>query len=739
MNFRHSLSTRWPVAVVVLLTAACLATAHAPALAETTAADKLTALDTSLNLIPEDAAFYSSMLRNREQIEAIANSRAWAKLQAMPVVQMLRQKLESEMGTPGGQAGQVKAALENPQVQELLALLGDMFSNDVFIYGDHDMVDSLRLMQEVATAMRYGPLMLAISGQMKHLDEDQVQAMLLMAVLAENVDRVKVPGMVLGFKVKNANRAVMHLGKLEAILGFALASQDPKLAEALTHAKVGDNDYLVLTLEGSMVPWDEVPLERLKNMELQPGSVDKLVEKLKSEKLVIAMGMRGDYLLVSIGSSTEPLAKLNQGGGLAGRSEMAPLAQFADRPLVSLNYASKDFMAAANGTERQIDDLLDFVEQILPSLELTAEQQARIRQDAQELGTTLKEKMSVVGAASQVGFLSDKGVETYGYDWTTRPWLDGSKPLGLMRHVGGTPLMAVVARGKVSIADYDLAVKWLKKAHGYFEQYGVPNMDSDDREEYEEVAKLVGPILGRFHETTRGKFLPALDGQVGLVVDARLMSKRFLDTMPATAKAMPMVEPAILLGVQDVDLMRDALTDYWNIIHESWNAAAELNPELGEMPLPEPKTVDTPEGELFVFTPPEECPVDKQITPNVGLAKDVCVFTMTQAHSERLMKAMPLDDGGVMGNGDRPLAVAAVFHWAQLLRAGRPWIGLAVDSVVEEQLGPDAPEEMVKGIHEQVDTVVDVLSVLRSITSESYFEDGVLVTHTLAEIHDLDN
>ena len=46
------------------------------------------ALPATLQLVPDDAAFYDSMLRNREQVEAVASSRAWAKLKSMPVVQM---------------------------------------------------------------------------------------------------------------------------------------------------------------------------------------------------------------------------------------------------------------------------------------------------------------------------------------------------------------------------------------------------------------------------------------------------------------------------------------------------------------------------------------------------------------------------------------------------------------------------------------------------------------------------
>jgi len=738
MNLWYCLPARWRSVVIVLLASSCLASTTVPLRAETSAAERLRSLDTSLNLIPEDAAFYSSTLHGRQQIEAIAHSRAWAKLQKMPAVQMARTMMELQLAMPGSKAAEAKKYLKSPLAQRFLGLLADMFSNDVFVYADADAVDSLQLMQEVAAAVRYGPPLLQISGQAEGINPNQLKSMLTIAALAENVDRLKAPGIVVGFKVENKARAFEHLGKLEAILTLALASKDPKLAEAVAHAEVSGTDYLVVTLRGNMIPWDEVPLDKFKELELQEGSVDKLVEKVKTEKLVIAFGIRGDYLLLSIGSSTEPLAKLGQGVGLAGRPEMAPLAKYADRQLVSIDYVSKEFMEAANANQRKIDDAVDFLEQIAPSLKLSEDEQSKILDDAKELAKHIRQRMPVVGAVSQATFVTEQGIESFRYDWTTHPGLDGGKSLGLLGHVGGSPILAMVLRGRVSVDEYDLAVNWLAKGYSYFREYGLPHMPADERQQFEKVAEAAEPILKQFNKINREKFLPALDGQLGLVIDDQLTSKQFLSTKPATKHAMPMAEPAILLGVRDSKLMRDALSDYWDAIHDAWDAAGEFNPKLADVELPEPKTVDVDNGEIFVFTPPEECPVDKQITPSVGLNKHVCVFSLSQAHAARLLKTTPLDAGGVLASTNRPLAAAAVFDWAGLLRAGRPWIEMAVDKVIEEKFAQVVPEEQADAIKAQVRTVIELLSVVRCVTSEAYPDGRAMVTHTLTEIRDVD-
>ena len=104
--------------------------------------------------------------------------------------------------------------------------------------------------------------------------------MILLGVLADNVDAVKVPGMVLGFKVKDTSRVVANLGKLELIAGFAL-EQAPQLAECFKRTKIGDKEFLVVTLKGDMVPWDQVPLDKFRRLEAEPGDVDKFVDKMR--------------------------------------------------------------------------------------------------------------------------------------------------------------------------------------------------------------------------------------------------------------------------------------------------------------------------------------------------------------------------------------------------------------------------------------------------------------------------
>ena len=92
--------------------------------------------------------------------------------------------------------------LKNPEIRKAVDLLGDMVSNEVFIYGDDDFSDLLELLQDVQGATRYASMVQQATGQAKQLTPNQRQARILMSALAEHTDLIGVPGLVIGFKLE---------------------------------------------------------------------------------------------------------------------------------------------------------------------------------------------------------------------------------------------------------------------------------------------------------------------------------------------------------------------------------------------------------------------------------------------------------------------------------------------------------------------------------------------------------
>ena len=243
--------------------------------------------------------------------------------------------------------------------------------------------------------------------------------------------------------------------------------------------------------------------------------------------------------------------------------------------------------------------MLKTVKELLPSAELPTEEREKIGRDAAALAADLKTLMPVPGAMSGVSFLNGHGIESYHYSWGEHPGLDGSKPLSLLEHIGGSPTIAAVARGKVSMQNYDLAAKWLGIGYGYFEKYAVPKMPEGEREKFQQFATSARPLVKRLHRTTRDMLLPALaDGQFALVIDTKLKSKRFFPAQPAAEKPLAMLEPALVLGVSDAELLRKACGEYRDdfngLIDAVRNVEGSHVPE--NLRIPEPTVLDRRRG-----------------------------------------------------------------------------------------------------------------------------------------------
>jgi hypothetical protein len=700
-------------------------------------AGDLDKLDTALKFAPADAAFCTSMLRNREQASAVRHSRAWAKIRQMPLVQMGLSLYAAQVSLPDSVPARIDAALHNPEVRKMLDLATDMVSDEVFVFGDKECIDFMGLLQDVNVAMSYGPILLQATDQTQGRAPNQLQAAMVISALARHADKIKVPGLLLGFRLKSAELANEELVKLETIGNIVLESMEQTKGR-FKKTKIGKHEYLTLTVDGAMVPWDELPLDKFKEMELKEGDTEKVIQQLKKARLVIAVGLRDKYLLVSIGSSLKCLEKFGKEKRLIDRPEFRPLAKFADRRLTGIGYLSAEMAQQTASQRRALDGLHELLDAVLPQTQLSDAQRERIRKDIEGLNGDLKTLFPKLGARLGLGFLADRGIESYQYAWGNFGPLDGSKPLGLLQHVGGNPILGVAARAKVTGKDYDLMAKWGKTAYGYFQEFGLPSLAEADREKAKKFLDAAVPPLRRLDKANREMLLPALaDGQVALVVDGKLQSKHFAEALPATEKPMPMAEPAVVLSLSNAKLFKQGLSEYRTAINEFIDAVRNMEgshvPE--DVRIPEPQVTESSLGTFYSFALPEEWGVDEQIVPNVVIADKLAVISASRKHSERLLKATPLAVRGILVKAaDRPLAIAGWLDWATLVKTATPWVDFAVEQAAGSKGVDEANQKMIVS---QAHTALDVLTVVRTITCESYLEHGVLVNHTLTEIHDL--
>jgi hypothetical protein len=714
--------------IVALLAPLGLSTVHPP-YATAQALDKVNG---SLKLVPENAAVYSAMLRNREQIEAIGKSKAWAKLWNMPVVKMGWGKVQEEWKNPAGPLAAVANFYAQPENKELVEVLADMVSHEVFMSGGEKLTSFAELAVIMNSTARFGPAFAKLSGNDQG-DPSVVQGKILLQSLAENIKLLQVPDLIIGFKLSKTKPAETQLARLETLLK-GLAEQNPELKGRVKKEKIGNAETLIVALDGKLVPWDMLPLDRFEDA---PGQYKELINKLKAMKLTIGLTIRDGYVVLAIGESLDHLAKLGAGKSLATRPELKPLAKFADKRVISVSYVSKEFTAVVGANKKDIDDMVEGIATNVLKNKVPAEKLKQIRKDMEGLAKDLKKLVREPGATLGFSFLNDRGIESYSYQ-SGKFDETAVQPLTLLDHVGGSPLLAVVGRHSFSPQSYEAAVKWLKVGYRHFVDLAVPQMDADQKEEFEKYSKIILPLLERADTATGKMLLPALaDGQAAFVLDAKLRSKQWHLALPETEKPMPMLEPAIVLGVSDAALLKKAAGEYRSIINSLIAKLHDEKPDqIPQLEIPEPEIKKVKAGSIYSYALPPNLGVDAQIAPSAGLSEKVLAFTISHSHAERLLTTTPLKTtGGPLADRKRPLLGAVYVDCAGLMDALGPWIDFGARAALPTVggLDPDQAEDILK----QVQTGLEILKVFRSYTSASYFEDGKLVTHAESIIQDL--
>jgi hypothetical protein len=696
---------------------------------------------TSLDWAPADAAFYTSSLRLREQWEIVTNSNAWKKLMEMPSVQTAVQSIQFLLAF--GPGAQVRPYLEDPAYEDWRGLLLDALSNEAFVFGDKSSTDFLQTMSTIFSAIQ-------MQAGLVDPGDSQTSAQVILNSLNAHVDKLATPGLVIGFKVTDKARAAKQIDELKDILEGQLAAV-PQLEGRFKKQSVGGSDFLVLELDGGMIdiPWEDY--------EQEAGQYDKLKGKLKNLKAAICIGVRDDYLLVAIEPSVDAIGKIGTGAKLSEAKELQPLAKFADRKLISVSYLSKRFVETLSNTDQQVEEAVNMIRQALTQTDLEEDAQERIGKDLQELGDDLKKVLPKPGANMSFSFLTDRGVEGYGYDWGEDKVYDGSKPLSLLDHVGGNPLLAYVARGKYRPEDYQLVQKWVKKGYQYFEEFGVPSMDDDAQETFKKIKEIGTPLIKRLDKATGELLMPALaDGQSGLVLDAKLISSKWFSGMKQDDQPLPMIELAVVFGVSDAGMLKKAIDEYKSIaddlVEQLKKEVPDVVPADYTIPKAETREVKTAAGTgtIYFYKLPEEAGVDAQLTPNAGLSDRVAVLSVSPKQSARVLADTPLKAGagGPLADRKKAMSAAMYFDWAGTVDALTPWADYAVKQVMAsfspnvDEDGNEKPanedDPMTKQYMEQVHTVLSVLKCLRTYESASYPEAGATVTHSVTEFKDVE-
>jgi hypothetical protein len=462
-------------------------------------------------------------------------------------------------------------------------------------------------------------------------------------------------------------------------------------------------------------------------------------------KLNISLGVKDGYLLLSIGNTHEYLAKLGTGPLLLDTPECKALLPHLSPELWSVSYQSREIRIPMSGlTKESVQAYSDVLYAMLLEVKLPDDLKARLEKDLKSLTTDIKGMVPELGAALTWTKHVSQGLESWSYDWSENLYLDSSKPLDLLKHVGGNPLLVISARGKFRPEDYDFAVKWAKTAYGYFEQFAIPQIPEGDRPNVEKVLSRVLPMVKKFDEIVRTQLLPAgKDGQSALVIDRKIESKHWIGPMPPSDTPLPFFELAIVSGISDAEKLKAGVAGVRAIVDEVVALVKEMNP--GEIPadfkIPDPKSRPLGEGTVWWYDIPaqvqDQLGLDKQILPHWGMVKSVAVVGTSPRQTALIFSGAPFATNSYLREAvDKPLSNLTYVQIGSLLDTFTPWVEYGFGLAMQET--KDTTQRIIlSSAQTDIKTTLRVLGCLKTYSSYTRTEGNVTVTQSLLEIEDL--
>jgi len=697
----------------------------------------------SLEAIPADASFYMAWVKNREQVDAMLQTNAWQKLMSIPVVQMGWMQAQTQWQFPTNpDIKAFKRWVDGPDGQKLVQLLTQMGSEEVFMYGDGSLATLADVLMEMNSAVSSAQFdELREAGDPDSMDQGDAIMRRMAELLKKHKDELNVPDLVMGFRVDDKELAVDMLDLLEAELPGLLVEAPVEVVELLSKLErtAGSGyDLLTLTITGDMIPWDQL------EGDVDPDELEmfRMVKGVaEGKKAVLAIGVVENYVVISLGDSIDHLKQHGGSDLLADTKEFERLDQHASENIVSIAYASKPFMLAVGNNERSFGDMASMAKGALSLADWDPDRIKAIESDIDELMADIVEFLPEPGAFAAAGFTTDRGYESYGYNWGGMPpTVDATKPLPLINHLGEDSLGWFVARGKQSIGGYDKFVDWLQRGFAHFEAIAEEEADPADWAEYQAVREQALPLLQRLDKANREQLLPAMaDGQGAIVFDASIADVEWCEFMSPADGELQMPNLALVYAVSDAAKLKAAASEYFDVAQEAIDAAHEAAPdEVAAFEVPQPLVSKSSVGTTYSYELPAEWGANERVAPNAALSDSVLVLSAFPELGEKLLAGSKPQVDGPAAEFDRPLMSAGHLKFAKFIDVLRPWMDYGIKVAMENDEEGTAVM-MVGMVKPQVEQFLDVLQVFDSLTGVTYREDDAWVSHSEMRIIDLED
>ena len=398
--------------------------------------------------------------------------------------------------------------------------------------------------------------------------------------------------------------------------------------------------------------------------------------------------------------------------------------------LLSLSYTAAN-MGAKPLTPQDVENTAEFLIETISQLNASPTLGERLRKDAKLLAS----EIIVTEPYPTLSFTFDhKGVESYTFGGPFPASLDGSEPLSILVHRGKQPIAVSASRTAKDPTGYDQAVKWIKIAFGYFEDFVVVQMPPDERTQYSHVMSFAVPFLTSIDAATRDHLIPSADGTQSLLLfDGRgeLASLPGIERLPQPL-AIPRLGAAVELN--DAAEFKLAMQGYVDAARKLIADIQIAHPSA--MPpgfeIASPNTSETEGGTLYFYPLPVELGAD--VAPCALFKGNLLVLASSLRLAEQMAGEQVLPNCPVTGI-DKAAGSVTIIEFDELWDFLRRLSSSGFTLAHEANRGMDP--QMVNMIKIHVDATLRSAGALRSYHSTTTQQNGRAVQHSWLHVEDI--
>jgi hypothetical protein len=597
----------------------------------------------------------------------------------------------------------------NPDAAKWRAIVSDALGSETFVSFAPGSAVKLQAWMRISNEMRVAQIKAALAAQgnakQKAKPDDYLVGLLPF------VKTLDFPPVLIGFKIGAQKAALL------AEIGRGEKNLPPMIDQAQFNVN-GNLPFksLVATVSKVLPPDKQDALKKFVSEKIaDPAAADETFQSLLARHIEVAYGFIGDYFVVSVGPDHSHLkTSADFAGSLLSRPEIASVAGYADKALLSFSFSSAELIGAA----QQKFELSPWLER------LKAEVSAAVSPaDYQKLEADLKrldsesakfipqEYTPMIGVSYR-----DHGLRGEAFGGIKQIAGASAKPLQFSGAVTDSTLLWLDVQ---TSAEYQAAAyAWLEDfattAYDTFQRLALPKLNDQQRMQFGIMQNLIVPKLTEFYNVTRNQYSKSLGQEGAFALDGG-------GEMPAVPMIPQpirdggkMLRFAVLRDVKDRALLGESWKSYFKLARD----IALMIPQTAQLPggLPEPRS-ETVDGVTLSYYP---LPLPTgDLLPNVAVTDKTLVFTTSRAYGLALSKAVAAPSTQKPAMLDFRLNIRAASDFADL------WLAIAAQNPELFFQGNQAKADDFKKAQPGVSALLHSLRSVSGMDMQVFEENGV--------------